>query len=398
MGRELRARVDEPSTTCLSSDGRSPVSATPPASTSDHRRKRSLSRRGVIGAAGAVAAGAALTPAVFAATESDESSGTPDSAPGTKAEQFPATRTEAATGTGEATASFAISYVGIRWDGTPDGAGIRFADGDAAPGEWRTPGAGCAIVEGGGTALVAAGDATAYEVKAPDGASGVRSLAIDTTGGADRTFQVPSETTRVRGVEYLSRPAWGADESKRYKDGVVNTPETYYPLQTITVHHTDTVNADPDPAATVRAIYEYHAITLDWGDIGYHFLIDEAGTIYEGRYSGDDGVPAFDADGKLVTAFHTSGYNSGNLGIALLGTLTDQAPTDAAKASLTRLIKAIAAFKGLDPQAKVTFVNPVNGVTKDVTTVSGHRDWLETDCPGQTMYDLLDEVRAAASR
>lgn len=56
----------------------------------------------------------------------------------------------------------------------------------------------------------------------------------------------------------------------------------------------------------------------------------------------------------------------------------------------------IARFKGLDPSARITYVNPVNGVTKDVTTVSGHRDWLGTDCPGQTMYDLLDEVRARA--
>jgi hypothetical protein len=258
--------------------------------------------------------------------------------------------------------------------------------------------AGCSAVEDGGSALVAAQNATAYEVKASDGVSAVASLAIDVTDGPGRTFHVPSEPTRVRGVRYLSRPAWGADESKRYKDGKVNSPEKYYPLQIITVHHTATPNNDPDPAATVRAIYELHAITNDWGDIGYHFLIDEAGTVYEGRYSGDDGIPAFDPNGDVVTAFHTAGFNSGNLGIALIGTLVDQGPTDAAKASLTRLVKVIARFKGLDPQARITYTNPVNGVTKDVTTVSGHRDWLQTDCPGRTMYDLLDEVRTAASR
>ncbi|MCI3272511.1 peptidoglycan recognition protein family protein [Streptomyces cylindrosporus] len=359
--------------------------------TPTHRRKRSLSRRGVIGAAAAVAGAAAVTPAVFAATDS----GASDSADaGTKPERFPATRTDAATGAGTATTSFAASYVGVRWSGAADGAGIRFPSDTS----WQSLGGGCASVDGGGTALVAAGSATAYELKAPDGATDVRSLAIDTTGGPDRTFKVPSEPTRVRGVRYLSRPAWGADESKRYKDGQVNSPEKYYALQSITVHHTDTPNDDPDPAATVRAIYEYHAVTLDWGDIGYHFLIDEAGNVYEGRYSGDDGIPAFDPDGNLVTAFHTAGFNSGNLGIALIGTLVDQPPTDAAKASLTRLIKVVARFKGLDPQARITYTNPVNGVTKDVTTVSGHRDWLQTDCPGQTMYDLLTEVRAAASR
>ncbi|MET7681886.1 N-acetylmuramoyl-L-alanine amidase [Streptomyces sp. NPDC005423] len=357
--------------------------------------RRALTRRGVLGTAGAIAVGAALAPAAFAATEdgtgSEDATGGGTGA-GTRSETFPVTRTEAATGTGQVTTAFAASYVGVRWTGARDGAVISLADGGP-----QRLGAGCATVEDGGTALVAASSATSYDVRVPQGADGVRSLAIDTRHGPARAFDVPVEPTRVRGVGYLSRPAWGADESKRYKDGKVNSPEAYYPLQALTVHHTDTPNGDPDPAATVRAIYEYHAVTLDWGDIGYHFLIDEAGLVYEGRYSGDDPAPAFDADGNVVTAFHTAGYNSGNLGIALLGTLVDQGPTDAAKASLIRLVKAVSRVKGLDPRAAITYTNPVNGVTKDVTTVGGHRDWLRTDCPGQTMYGLLDEVRAAAA-
>ncbi|MBC7267299.1 MAG: N-acetylmuramoyl-L-alanine amidase [Streptomyces sp.] len=357
-------------------------------------RRRPLSRRGVLGAAGAVAAGAALVPDAVASAAPSGSAPTPT---GTVPETFPATRTEAATGTGTAATALTASYVALRWTGAPDGAAIRFADGTEA-GALKPVRCGCATVEGGGTALVPAGNATAYEVRVPDGATEVRSLAIDTTDGPARTFQVPTEPTRVRGVRYLSRPAWGADESKRYKDGVVNSPEVYYPLQSITVHHTAGVNGDPDPAATIRAIYEYHAVTLDWGDIGYHFLIDEAGNVYEGRYSGEDGIPGFDADGKVVTAFHTGGYNSGNLGIALLGELTETGPTAAAKESLTCLIRAVCKIKGLDPQARITYVNPVNGVTKDVHTISGHRDWLATECPGQTMYDLLGEVRTAAAQ
>ena len=365
-----------------------------------HRAKSRMSRRGVIGAAGAVAVGAALTPVVFAATESDTSgaSGSTDTGTGTTTELFPATRAQAADGIGAATAAFPISYVGLRWAGEQDGAAIKLADG-----AWQNVVGGCASAAADdgtlGTALVTAGDVTAYEVKAASGVTGVRSLAIDTTDGKKRNCEVPADPTRVRGVEYLSRAAWGADESKRFKaDGTENSPTKYYPAQVLTVHHTDTVNDDPDPAATVRAIYEYHAITNDWGDIGYHFLIDEAGRIYEGRYSGDDGIPAHDADGKVVTAFHTGGFNSGNLGIALLGTLIDQGPTAAAKRSLTRLISVLTRFHGLDPQAKVTYTNPVNGVQKDVTTVGGHRDWMATDCPGATMYALLDDVRAAAAK
>jgi hypothetical protein len=364
-----------------------------PPTTPSHRAKSRLSRRGVIGAAGAVAAGAALSPMVFAATESG---GSTTSTAGTKTEKFPATRSKEATGAGAATVAFPVNYVGLRWTGDQDGAGIRFADG------WQdVKGDGCASVnlDGGGTALMAAANATAYDVKVPDGATDVRSLAIDTKGGPQRSGAVPVDMTRVRGVAYLSRAAWGADESLRFKaDGTENSPTKYYPAQVLTVHHTDTPNGDPDPAATVRAIYQYHAITNDWGDIGYHFLIDEAGRIYEGRYSGDDGIPAHDKDGNVVTAFHTGGYNSGNLGIALLGTLVDQGPTDAARSSLTRLIAVLTRFHGLDPQAKVTYVNPVNGVTKDVTTVGGHRDWMATDCPGATMYALLDDVRKAAAK
>jgi N-acetylmuramoyl-L-alanine amidase len=53
-------------------------------------------------------------------------------------------------------------------------------------------------------------------------------------------------------------------------------------VQKLIVHHTATQNNDPDPPATIRSIYYYHAVTQGWGDIGYNFLIDEAGNLYEG--------------------------------------------------------------------------------------------------------------------
>ncbi|MDF3149741.1 Tat pathway signal protein, partial [Streptomyces sp. T21Q-yed] len=108
------------------------MSESPTPAQPSHRRKRSLSRRGMIAAGGAVAAGAAITPMVFASTDSGETdnsaSGSGDS--GTTPEKFPATRTEAATGTGAATTAFAASYVGVRWSGAKEGAAIRLADGD----------------------------------------------------------------------------------------------------------------------------------------------------------------------------------------------------------------------------------------------------------------------------
>jgi hypothetical protein len=200
-------------------------------------------------------------------------------------------------------------------------------------------------------------------------------------------------------VEYVPRAAWGADEGKRFKaDGTENSPAVYQRAQAMTVHHTDTQNGDPDPAATVRAIYEHHAITNDWGDIGYHFLIDEAGRIYEGRWSGTDGLPGHDRQGRVVTGFHVAGCNSGNIGIALLGTLVEQGPTEAAGAALVRLAGAMARFHGMDPRARTTYTNPMTGAKREVTTLQGHRDWMRTDCPGGTMHGRLPAVRAAAAQ
>lgn len=375
-------------------------SPTTPPDPASHRARSRVTRRGLIGAAGALTAAAVITPTVMAATSDSDADSGDTAKPGTTSENFPRTRAKSATGEEPVEAAFPIGFVGVRWDGTSSATGgaIRLRDADGSTGAWRAlSGSGCSDANGGAL-LVPAGQAAGYEVRAPDGATGVRSLALDTTHGPQHKVAVPADTTRVRGVAYLTRAAWGADESLRFKpDGSENSPTKYYPFQTITVHHTATANDDPDPAAMVRGIYQFHAVTNDWGDIGYHFLIDEKGRIYEGRYSGDDGIPAHDANGNVVTAFHVGGFNSGNLGIALLGTLMEQGPTDAARTALTRLVRVLTRLHGVDPEAQVTYTNPVNGVQKDVPEISGHRDWMETECPGDVMYTELARLRDAVA-
>ncbi|MEU8678676.1 N-acetylmuramoyl-L-alanine amidase [Streptomyces sp. NPDC048560] len=297
-------------------------------------------------------------------------------------------------------ADFPIEYVGVSWNGPRRGAGIRLLGQDGSRGEWTALQPMCAGGADGDPAprvgvLVPAGGAAGYELRLPDGAGDLRATAVDTVNGPTAAASSAPATRCIGSVEYVTRAGWGADESLRFKpDGSENSPQSYYPAQTLTVHHTAGVNGDPDPAATIRAYYHMHAITNDWGDIGYHFLIDEAGRIYEGRYSGTDGLPAHDSTGKMVTAFHAAGYNSGNLGIALLGTFSDQSTAAAARESLTLLLAALSAAHDFDPQADVTFVNPVNGVTRNVPMISGHRDWLATECPGTTLYGELPALRA----
>jgi hypothetical protein len=193
------------------------------------------------------------------------------------------------------------------------------------------------------------------------------------------------------------RAGWGANESLRFdSSGHEVWPPAFYPVQKLLVHHTATQNDDPDPAATIRSIYYYHAVTQGWGDIGYNFLIDEAGRIYEGRHTFDPpsaSPPGEDGRGYGVTAAHAQGFNSGTVGIALLGTLTNRDATPAARAALEDLLAWEADRHGIDPQGSSLYVNPVSGTQATFPNIAGHRDVNATECPGGTFYATLPTIR-----
>lgn len=218
--------------------------------------------------------------------------------------------------------------------------------------------------------------------------------ALGAAGALSLVPGLPAAAADFAAYTLLSRADWGADETLRYTAGGAEIwPPEYYPLQTLTVHHTDDGSTDPDPAAVVRAIYRNDTVGKGYGDIGYHFLIDRNGQVYEGRWSGPDGTPAHDATGRMVTGAHVQGYNSGNLGIALLGTFTTTPPTTAARTALVQLLADLAGRHTLDPTAKVLYRNPVSGVTRAAPVIGGHLDWAATDCPG-TVWSQLPAIRA----
>ena len=323
--------------------------------------------------------------------------------------------------TGPVETSFPIDYLGVVWDAPgyqptadshdhgdePHGA-VRFRH-DGAWGPWVP------LIEDGAEAagqwasgLIPAGDADAYQVRGvPAGAVLPQAVALNTTDGPLVTVDTRPADAAGALANCLSRAEWGADESLRFsEDGEGATevwPPAFYPVQAMTVHHTAGSNNDPDPAATVRAIYRFHAVDRGWGDIGYHYLIDEQGFIYEGRWSGEastrcdaggDGSDfAHNVADELITAGHTGGYNSGNVGIALLGTFIGTDPKPAAVRALEDGLAEFAVRHGLDPQGTVNYVNPVNGNTKTVDTIPGHRDWQATECPGERLYSQLPDIR-----
>jgi hypothetical protein len=257
--------------------------------------------------------------------------------------------------------------------------------------------------------LVVTPEALGYEISGRAVAD-VAVTELNTVSGPVRATAAPARNELRAGgrsapVRYLSRAGWGADESYRFlPDGTESWPPEFFPVQALTVHHTAGLNDDPDPAATVRAIYYYQAVLLGWGDLGYHALIDERGTVYEGRWSGSDAVPVLGGqpgpDGRLpmVNAGHALGFNAGNIGVALLGDLTGRLPTRAARRGLTAVLALLAALERLDPLGTTDYVNPITGSTATVATVAGHRDWLATECPGNTFYPQLPVVRGDVAR
>lgn len=240
-------------------------------------------------------------------------------------------------------------------------------------------------------------------------ARGMRAVRVSADRRLPRLSVLAMDARRARAVRpsataaSVSQPAitlragWGADESLRYDaSGNEIWPPAFYPVQKLIVHHTATQNGDPDPRATIRSIYYYHTVTQGWGDIGYNFLIDEAGTIYEGRHTFDPpsaSPPGEDSRGDGVTAAHATGYNSGTVGIALLGTLTNQDATPAARAALEQLLAWEADRHGIDPQGSSLYTNPVNGTQATFPNIAGHRDVAATECPGGAFYATLPTIR-----
>ena len=214
-----------------------------------------------------------------------------------------------------------------------------------------------------------------------------------------RTTATATTSSGVAQPTVISRLGWGADESLRFDStGREIWPPAFYAVQKVIVHHTATQNGDPDPAATIRSIYQYHTVTMGWGDIGYNFVIDESGRVYEGRhsrtYAAGESPTGEDLSGNGVTAAHTQGYNSGTVGIALLGTLTNQDATPAARSALEHLIAWIDDAHGIDPQGTALYTNPVNATQATFPNIAGHRDLAATECPGGVFYTTLPTIRS----
>ncbi len=186
----------------------------------------------------------------------------------------------------------------------------------------------------------------------------------------------------------VPREDWGASKCPP------RSAPDYGEVRAAYVHHTVNPNdyTREEAPAVVLAICRYHRNSNGWSDVGYNFLVDRFGTIYEGRAGGID---------QPVIGAQAQGYNAQSTGIANLGTFTSVEQTPEALNAMAALIRWKLPIEGA-PTAGTTTMSSAGGSTNRfpagrqvrVQRVIGHRDTGATACPGNALYAQLPELRA----
>ena len=229
---------------------------------------------------------------------------------------------------------------------------------------------------------------------APVAQPAAASVASPATAPATVPVVAPAATT-ANGlpVAVTTRAEWGANASYMSWD-----PE-YARAGHVVVHHTAGTNSYSagQSASIVRGIYYYHAVVLDWGDIGYNFLVDKFGTVFEGR-SGSVAAPA----GRMSIGAHARGVNTGTMGISMMGDYSTVSPSDAQLSSVGKMagwflkragISDVTGWAGLHVWTTERYQA---GSTISMPRILGHRDVGYTTCPGNVGYSKLGTIRAIA--
>lgn len=206
------------------------------------------------------------------------------------------------------------------------------------------------------------------------------------TSPASASASASASPASAAAAGVVTRAQWGAMPWASANPGCGTTPFTSAGVDLMVVHHTASGNnyTQADAMNQVRIIQRYHMETLGWCDIGYNFLVDRYGIIYEGR------------QGSLTAAVrgsHASGYNTSAMGIAMLGQYHPGALPTASTVpgvqldAMIRIITALAQQWNINPAARTTYAG------QNLPVVVGHRDVNATSCPGDYVYPLLANMR-----
>ncbi|HET6532145.1 MAG TPA: N-acetylmuramoyl-L-alanine amidase [Actinoplanes sp.] len=212
-------------------------------------------------------------------------------------------------------------------------------------------------------------------------------MAPTARAGAARPARVPVPARPVPRV--VTRSGWGANESL-----VKNEPDYTTDVQVVFVHHTAGTNnySCRDSARIIRGIQGYHVRGNGWNDIGYNFLVDRCGTLFEGRKGGV---------ARPVLGAHTLGFNAHSSAIAVLGDYRARG----VPARVRTAIAQVAAYK-LGMYGHLATAHTMlrssgsdrypEGRLASLYRISGHRDTGRTACPGNALYSQLGAIRSTA--
>lgn len=251
------------------------------------------------------------------------------------------------------------------------------------------------------TDLVWTGPSTAIQVEMSGDQQGPvlallrpRRRAADRSVGQHRSAAPDLVVARERGEVpmpgLLFRKAWSPNP--RLRNG---RPRYNERIRQVHVHHTVNSNdyGRADVPAMIRAMYRYHTVNLGWSDIGYNFLVDRFGRLWEGRAGGPR---------RAVRGAHTLGFNHASVGVAAIGNFE----SGRVRKPMIRALVRVAAWKldGAGDPRRTVWVRSEgsdrfrDGRLVELPTIDGHRDTNETACPGGALYRALPMVRRRTAR
>jgi hypothetical protein len=276
-------------------------------------------------------------------------------------------------------------------NGSPDARrAARLGTADSDP-VWvgRADGVQARVVDSAGRSATAPGDLHVVLVDGGSSAGDASPGPAQPLGGAVANAEQAQPTI-------YTRAQWGADESLRLS-ACPKGPDYSSTIKMGFIHHTDGVNGytRSQVPSILRSIYAYHVKSNGWCDIGYNFLVDRFGRIWEGRYGGIT---------KAVIGAHTGGFNTDSFGTSLIGNYGSTTPSSAMLAAVEKLFAWKLGMYYIDPRATAVMKAAsfsgskyAAGTLHTFNVISGHRDADYTTCPGAAAYSKLASVRTAAT-
>ena len=175
----------------------------------------------------------------------------------------------------------------------------------------------------------------------------------------------PSSSSYSTGFRPIARSNWTRSAPRK---GRVS-PMAY--VSKITVHHEGSATFwTTDYRATAKHLEEIRQAHINykkWGDIGYHYIIDRQGRIWEGRSVRYQGA-------------HVRNHNPHNIGVMLLGNFEKQKPTKAQLATLQNTLRSL-----------------MRKYKVPLKRVHTHRELMPTKCPGRNLQPLVVRIRKSGA-